>query len=728
MSDRKLNLSVIFEAVDKATSKITGIRKSATEVGKELSKARKELKDLNDTQSNVTSFIKLKKQMVENNAKLVEAQAKVKKLATEMRQAEKPTREMERALARAKKEAGDLAGRVDRDSQSLQRMRDRLKEAGVHTKKLADAQKDLKGKIAEATGRVDQQKEAYAGIMASGGKGGKGGPGSFTDKTVKAGLILGTIKEAADIVSAPIMSDARAQEQMTQIGIKANLSREKLAAMRGEIQRLAPQVRMLPEQLRGGVDFLAASGVNPEQALRMMEPLGKAAHANFADINDLAKAANSALSNLKIPLGKDDIDRTKETARVLDMMSVAGKEGNFEFADMARSFPTLTARLSALGMSGADDVGMLSAALQVAWTATGNADEAANNIDNLLMKINAKETTANFAKFGIDLPKAMKKAYADGKGPLEAIAQLTQQATRGDMTKLSLLFGDAQAQTGVQSLIQNMKEYERIRDKTLGAGAAGEVNRDFARRAEDTSSRWDKLMARWDVFKEGVGNALSGVSNAGLGIIDAMFAEKTMGLIPVKTQQVATATSTGIAAGMAQRRNELALNQYWLTQQDAAAAQQRSVVIGNQVGDGLAIGMEQKAGRVSAAAQSLAAAAQGQVRKDLKIKSPSRVFMELGGFISSGLAEGIHRKGRGPALAASRMAAGVAKAGAVSLTPMASGRGGVAQGGAMGGAGNITIQVYGAPGQSVEELANVVMRKLERAQGVQGRRTYEGDR
>lgn len=728
MSDRKLNLSVIFEAVDKATGKITGIRKSATEVGKELSKARKELKDLNDTQSNVTSFIKLKKQMVENNAKLVEAQAKVKKLATEMRQAEKPTREMERGLARAKKEAADLAGRVDRDSEALQRMRDRLKDAGIHTKKLADAQKDLKGKIAEATGRVDQQKEAYAGIMASGGKGAKGGPGSFTDQTVKAGLILGTLKEVSDIASAPVITDARAQEQMTQIGIKANLSREKLAAMRGEIQRLAPQVRMLPEQLRGGVDFLAASGVNPEQALKMMGPLGKAAHANFADINDLAKAANSALSNLKIPLGKDDIDRTKETARVLDMMSVAGKEGNFEFADMARTFPTLTARLSALGMQGAEDVGKLSAALQVAYIATGNADQAANNVDNLLMKINAKETTANFAKFGVDLPKALKKAYAEGKAPLEAIAELTQKATGGDMTKLSLLFGDAQAQTAVQSLIQNWKEYIRIRDLALSGTAAGEVDRDFARRSEDTTSRWDRLMARWEVFKEGVGNALSGVTNAGLGLIDAMFTDKTMGLIPMKAQQIATTTSTGIAAGMAQRRNELALNQYWLTQQDAAAAQQRSVLIGNQVGDGLAIGMEQKAGRVSAAAQSLAAAAQGQVRKDLKIKSPSRVFMELGGFISSGLAEGITRKGRGPALAAQRMAAGVARAGAVSLSPIAPASSGLQQGGALASGGSITIQVYGAPGQSVEELASVVMRKLEQAKGVKTRSSYEGDR
>ena len=726
MTDRRLKMEIVFAAVDKAVSKITGIKKSATEVGKELAKARKELKQLNDTQSNVTAFIKLKKQVGESSTKLNEAQAKVKKLATEMRQAEKPTREMERAFNRAKKEAGELGSKVDRDAESLQRLRDRLKDAGVHTRKLADAQKDLKSKIADATGRVDQQKEAYAGIMASGPKGGgKGGPGSFTDKAVKAGLILGTIKEAADIVAAPVISDASAQEQMTQIGIKANMSREKLAAMREEIQRLAPQVRMLPEQMRGGVDFLAASGVNPEQAMKMMAPLGKAAHANFADINDLAKAANAALSNLKVPLGKDDADRLQQTTRMLDMMSVAGKEGNFEFADMSRQFPTLTARLAALGQKGPEAAGKLAAALQVAWIATGNSDEAANNIDNLLLKINAKETIQNFEKFGIDLPKAMKKAYADGKSPLEAIAELTQKATGGNMDKLSFLFGDAQAQTGVMSLIQNMKEYQRIRDKTLSASTSGEIDRDFVKRSEDVSSRWDKIMARWDVFKESGGQMLQGLTTGVLGAIDSIFTPFSE-QAQAKTQQVAQATSTGLAAGMEQRRNQLALNQWWLTQQDAASAQQRSILMGNQVGDGLAIGMQQKTGRVKAAADSLAAAAQGQVRQKLQIKSPSRVFMAIGGHISSGLAEGIDRTRRAPMRSAARMAAGVAAAGATSLQG-AGGTGGTG-GGASGGQGPITLNVYGAQGQSADDLAKAVMRKLEQAKGVRARSSFEGSR
>lgn len=110
------------------------------------------------------------------------------------------------------------------------------------------------------------------------------------------------------------------------------------------------------------------------------------------------------------------------------------------------------------------------------------------------------------------------------------------------------------------------------------------------------------------------------------------------------------------------------------------------------------------------------------------IKSPSRLMMQMGGHVATGLAQGIDGGSGKPQRAMGRMAAGVARAGAVSLSPIAPASGGVQQGSAMGAGGSITIQVYGAPGQSVEELASVVMRKLEQAKGVKARSSYEGDR
>lgn len=110
------------------------------------------------------------------------------------------------------------------------------------------------------------------------------------------------------------------------------------------------------------------------------------------------------------------------------------------------------------------------------------------------------------------------------------------------------------------------------------------------------------------------------------------------------------------------------------------------------------------------------------------IKSPSRLMMQMGGHVATGLAQGIDGGSGKPQRAMGRMAAGVARAGAVSLSPIAAATGGVQQGGALGGGGGLIVQVYGAAGQSVDDLANAVIRKIEQATGVRARSSYEGDR
>ncbi|MCY1672131.1 phage tail tape measure protein [Novosphingobium sp. SL115] len=111
------------------------------------------------------------------------------------------------------------------------------------------------------------------------------------------------------------------------------------------------------------------------------------------------------------------------------------------------------------------------------------------------------------------------------------------------------------------------------------------------------------------------------------------------------------------------------------------------------------------------------------------IKSPSRLLMQMGGHLTTGLAKGIDQGRNAPLHSMSRMASGVAKAGAVSLSPISPASRPVTQGGALGGGlSPIIVQVYGAQGQSVDDLANAVIRKLEQVKGVRARSSYEGDR
>jgi hypothetical protein len=172
-------------------------------------------------------------------------------------------------------------------------------------------------------------------------------------------------------------------------------------------------------------------------------------------------------------------------------MAAAGKAGAFEIRDMAIYFPSLTAAAQGLGQKGVPAVADLAAALQITRKGTGDSAAAATNLQNLFQKIMSPETVKNFHKLGIDLPKALKKAAAESKSPIEAITELTNKALGGndkkigDLGRLGFIFSDSQVQQALRPLIQNIDEYRRIRATALGA--QGVVDIDFAERMKDAA-------------------------------------------------------------------------------------------------------------------------------------------------------------------------------------------------------------------------------------------------
>lgn len=133
---------------------------------------------------------------------------------------------------------------------------------------------------------------------------------------------------------------------------------------------------------------------------------------------------------------------------------------------------------------------------------------------------------------------------------------------------------------------------------------------------------------------------------------------------------------------------------------------------GVQMMDGLVNGIT---GRLAAVRDAIASAADesiGWFKEKLGIHSPSRVFMELGGYVSEGAALGIEG-GAGRARAA---ALGLAAATMVPLPGMASADGiGAGFGGAGGGqASQIVVNVYAQPGMDAAAIGRAVAAELDR--------------
>jgi TP901 family phage tail tape measure protein len=760
--DRQLRIRMLLEAGDRVTRPLRQMAGGARETSAALKGTRDRLKDLERAQSDVGAFRQLKMGLRTTEAAMTQAQSRVTALGREIGQTANPTRTMTRAFATARREAEQLQHQHESETRQVGELRDRLRAAGVETTSLARHERELRQSI-EGTNRelIEQTRrlgaaddrarrfaagrDRFAKVQGAATGLAAGGAAAIGTGMALAAPVIGSVKSAQDY-----------QSVMTDIAQKANLTRVEADHLGKQLLVNARAANQMPAAMQTGVDTLAGFGASVPDAVAMMRPIGRAATAYKAEIGDLAAAAFAVTDNLKVPAA--------ETARVIEMMAQAGKAGAFEVKDMATYFPALTAAYQGLGQKGVNAAGDLAAALQITRKGAGDSASAAGNLSNVLQKMASPDTIKNFAKFGIDLPKALKKAYQDGKTPIEAIAELTNTAlggtdTRiGNLDKLGFIFGDAQVQQGLRPLIQNMAEFRRIRDEAQGAGSKGVVDRDFVTRMQDSAEQTRQLQVNAQALGVTLGatllptvNRLLGRVNAfanrmsawaaanpgfakGLALAAAIFATLFLvlgggaiviagllspfaalsfaagalgiGLLPV----------IGIAAGVLLAIAAIAGAAYLIYRNWGAItgfftgvwAQIRAVFAGglgsiaamfvnfspmgllyagfaalmNWLGitmparlseaganliKGLVRGITGKLASVRAAIVGAAKSAIGWFKGALGIRSPSRVFMGLGGYLTQGLAIGIDRGRQAPVDQIRRIASRIIAAGAVTL-------------------------------------------------------------
>lgn len=379
-----------------------------------------------------------------------------------------------RSLGEMARESKDL-------NKELREVRKQMAGSAQASLELAARERELERAIGKTNAEIGERKRLYAieaGHRANIAKADalqqRGRDNMVQGATLAAPLILAA-KAAGDFSSG-----------MVDIQQKAALSNAQTDKLGSSILTMSANARQLPEDVRAGLDLLLAKGMGVDAASNAIGPASRLATAYKVDLPDAADAAFASINNLKVA--------SSQAAVIFDTLAAAGNEGGFEVRDMARHFPALTAQMAALGETGVPAVADLSAALQVAMNTAGNADEAGNNIKNLLGKINAPGTINAFKKnFGIDLPKAMQKLQSEGYSAMEAIAMITKQATGGDMKKLGFAFEDTQARMGLLALIQNLDEYRRVRKAALNS--EGTVDAAFDQRVlRDANVSWKAFM------------------------------------------------------------------------------------------------------------------------------------------------------------------------------------------------------------------------------------------
>ncbi|MBX9467190.1 MAG: hypothetical protein KL839_04800 [Rhizobium sp.] len=142
--------------------------------------------------------------------------------------------------------------------------------------------------------------------------------------------------------------------------------------------------------------------------------------------------------------------------------------------------------------------------LQTVRNQAGSSSEAATYLGNVFNKMYSEETANKFKKnFKIDLPAALAKAKKEGKDVLDVFLDMTELATKGDLSKLTLLFTDSELQKGVRALLTQRDALESM-NKSLG-NVDGSTLKDFNQIVGDSLAPVQQLSNNFDRFVTNVG-------------------------------------------------------------------------------------------------------------------------------------------------------------------------------------------------------------------------------
>lgn len=309
---------------------------------------------------------------------------------------------------------------------------------------------------------------------------------------------------------------------MKRIGITADASDEEVGKFQKNLRETASANALSFDSVKGGMESLIAGGMELGQANKVIGAVSKTAQASGSDVAEMATTVLSLSQNAEVGADKMQV--------ALDSLAKAGKEGKFEFKDMARYLPSILPAAAAVGTKGVEGVQNMAAALQTMRLGAGTSEEAATNMQNVLSKMNSTETAKKFKKMGVDLESSMKKAKAGGKDALETFVELTDTATKGDLSQLPKLFQDMQVQAGMRAMMMYRKEYDKFKASIKNSG--GTIDKDLARVLDSPAAKMAQMAQSADRLVTSIGGGLVAAMNAASNAGSKLFGGEGKGGAP----------------------------------------------------------------------------------------------------------------------------------------------------------------------------------------------------
>lgn len=163
MSDN-VKLQVLLKAVDQASRPFKAVQEASRTLSGEIRESQNQLKDLNTQARQIEGFRKTNAQMAVTSRSLNDAKEKAAALALAMSNTANPTRAQVKELENARRSAAELQTKFDGLRMSVQRQRTALSQAGIDTRNLSAAERQLRSNITQTTTTMERQRAALARV------------------------------------------------------------------------------------------------------------------------------------------------------------------------------------------------------------------------------------------------------------------------------------------------------------------------------------------------------------------------------------------------------------------------------------------------------------------------------------------------------------------------------------------------------------------------------------
>lgn len=217
-------------------------------------------------------------------------------------------------------------------------------------------------------------------------------------------------------------------------------------------------------------ELLSSGEFSKESSFKMLGTIQKASTATGADSKDLA---GIALSLKRAGVSEDRLPA------MLSKTIRSGQLGGFELSDMAKSMPEAMALAKKLGMTGEAGYERLLVSMQSSVLTAGTKSAAANNLVNLLGKIDSSDTASDFKKQGINLTDELAKGAGRGEDRITTFAKLIDQVVQKD-PKMKALAKESDRLATVAGDKKNPQREEALKQMQAiyTSGAIGKILQD----------------------------------------------------------------------------------------------------------------------------------------------------------------------------------------------------------------------------------------------------------